>query len=288
MQHQLPHTLFAIYAFILGALTGSFLNVVILRLPKEQSIVRPRSHCPYCKHVIPWYDNIPLISFLFLRARCRFCGARIAWRYPLVELSMALLSLALLERLGLSWQLVIFWPVAAAFLAIVFLDIDHFWVPDILTIPCALWLFLSSFLPGGMTPIQALLGLLPALGLWLFAVIFTRLTGKEGMGFGDIKLLGVIGLAHGPLPSLLVLFLAALLGSMIGGLVLLVGGHKKQASSPTTPPFDAFSPNDDWQPPPRALPFGPFLILGAYVAMLFPEYMNRWPQWLHQLALMWM
>lgn len=272
---DVPQWLIFVYAGVVGALVGSFLNVVVARLPAGESIVRPRSRCPRCKSTIRWYDNVPVVSWVVLRGRCRRCGERISARYVVVELLMAALSLALVARFGVSWQLLVWFPLVAAFLAIVYLDIDHFWVPDVIVLPAMVWAALGSFLPGGVTAVQALIGLGPALALWGFMWLFERITGREGMGLGDVKLLAVMGLALGAVPTLIVLLLASVQGSIIGIAVLATGGHeaKAEAQSPSskveeTAPARAEEP---WVPPPRAIPFGPFLILACYEVLLAPR-----------------
>jgi leader peptidase (prepilin peptidase)/N-methyltransferase len=264
---SLPEWLALAYVAVVGAVLGSFLNVVIARLPAGESLLRPRSHCPRCGALIHWYDNIPILSWLWLRARCRACGARIAVRYPLVELLGAALALALFVRLGLTWQLALWGPLATALLAVVFLDIDHFWVPDVITYPAMVWAALGSVAPGGVGLRASAVGLVPALSLWAFAWIFERLTGREGMGLGDVKLFAVVGLALGALPAMLVLLWASLQGSLIGIVVVLHGGHARR----TAPPRDTPGSQDEWQPPSRAVPFGPFLVLGTYEVLLLPS-----------------
>ncbi len=306
MLSVLPRELVLAYVFVIGACVGSFLNVVIARLPAGLSIVRPRSRCPRCGAAIAWYDNVPLASYLFLRARCRHCRASIVPRYFMVELLMAALAVALFVELGLSWQLLIWLPLAAAFLALAFLDIDHFWLPDVITLPAMVWAAAAAFLPGGTTPTQAALGLLPAAGLWAFAWAFLRLTGREGMGFGDIKLLAVLGLAFGPMGALACLFLGSVQGSLIGAIALLThrqtspqvppSAQDPQASpSPQQPQVSpaparpdvisstgtAAKPSaDDWVPPARAIPFGPFLILACYEILLVPSLLRTLFEWL--------
>ena len=271
----LPRELVLVYALVLGAIVGSFLNVVIARLPAGESVVRPRSRCPGCKSPIAWYDNIPIVSWLVLRGRCRHCKTRISPRYLVVEVLMAALAAGFTLRLGLSWQLALWLPLAAALLAIVFLDVDHFWVPDVITFPAMAWALGCAFLPGGIGVASALLGLAPALGLWAFAAAFERLTGREGMGLGDIKLLAVLGLALGPVLALIVLMLAAVQGSVVGILVLVTGGHRRAEPQKT---------EDEWVPHPRAIPFGPFLALAAYEVVLVPEIFVELPRRLMSLG----
>ncbi len=254
------------YVAAVGAAVGSFLNVVIARLPAGESLVRPRSRCPACHAQIAWYDNIPLLSFCLLSARCRACKARISPRYFLVELIMAALAVAVFLRLGLSWQLLVWGPIVPAFLAIVFLDIDHYWIPDVIVLPCLLWALGGALLPGGTGLAASALGLLPALGLFLFALGFARLAGREGMGLGDIKLYAVMGALFGLLPAVILLLLASIQGSIAGLLLVATGGHK--AKDPPAPLADG---EEVWTPPPRAVPFGPFLILACLELLLLPH-----------------
>ncbi|MBN1962880.1 MAG: prepilin peptidase [Deltaproteobacteria bacterium] len=247
-------------------MVGSFLNVVIARLPAGESIVSPRSHCPKCRSQIAWYDNIPVLSWLILRGRCRSCKATISPRYPLIELLACALMTALFLRLGVTWQFAFWAPLSMVFLAIVFLDIDHYWIPDLLSIPAMIWALLGAFLPDRIGIIAALIGLLPALALFLIAKIFSAMMHREGMGLGDVKLLAVIGLALGVFPTILVVLFASLQGTIIGLIIIALGGHK-----PKEPAADG------WTPHARAIPFGPFLILAALEILLLPEYFLQLP-----------
>jgi leader peptidase (prepilin peptidase)/N-methyltransferase len=272
-----------IYVLFVGACIGSFLNVVVARLPRAMSISHPRSHCPLCKHQLTWYENIPIVSFVALGAKCRGCKAPIAWRYPLVEILMMALSCAFWFRFGLSFEFLIWWPLSAALLAIVFLDIDHWWIPDVITWPAIILVAGASFLPGGLLPVEAALGVIPALLIFTVGLTFKWLLKKEGLGFGDVKLLLLIGLALGPMSGLHALFLAALQGAVIGGLVAMGGGHQSEASQADDIAFD-----DGWEPPPRAVPFGPFLVLGAFQVVLLPDVFEALPiklgQWVLELS----
>ncbi len=305
--------LFLGYITLIGVCVGSFLNVVIIRFSVDESI-GGRSRCPKCRHEIAWYDNIPLLSYAILRGRCRFCKEGISARYPLVELLMAMLSAALWLRFGASAAFIMWWPLLAGFVAIVFLDLDHWWIPDKITFPSMAWALCFSFFGTGDNGVldtrTALLGLLPAVMLWGVGAIFKRLTGKDGMGLGDVKLLAVIGLAMGALPTLIVLFLSSFQGAIIGTLVNILGGHRSLAGEQETdaaedlaqeqPPSSSENPqnqaesaqesldaqtstegsppsndpsddSDAWEPPPRAIPFGPFLVLGCLQLLLLPE-----------------
>ena len=212
------------YTVIIGACLGSFVNVVVARLPNDESVVRPRSRCPHCKSFIAWYDNLPIVSWLVLRGRCRRCKAPIAPRYILIETLMAGLAGALFVRLGAGWSLLVWLPLAAALLAITFLDIDHWWVPDVITYPAMVWALVTAWLPGQPGVLAAALGLLPALLLFAVGWAFERTTGTEGLGFGDVKLLALLGLALGLSDSLTALVLAATQGVVVGAWVVWRGG----------------------------------------------------------------
>jgi leader peptidase (prepilin peptidase)/N-methyltransferase len=255
------------YVVLLGACLGSFVNVLIVRLPEARSVVRPASACPRCGNPLAWHDNIPIFSYLLLRGRCRHCQGGIAPRYLVIEVLMAALGAAFFVRFGMSWDLVIWLPLAAALLAITYLDIDHWWVPDVITWPAMAFVAAASFLPGGLTPAQALLGLLPAGGLLAVAWAFERITKRQGLGLGDVKLLALLGLALGPMGGLTVLLLAAVQGSLVGSIVMLTGGHRGADEQEVA----ADSADDsDWVPPAHAIPFGPFLALGALELVLLP------------------
>lgn len=218
---------------LFGLLIGSFLNVCISRLPYDESVVTPRSHCPRCGAWIAWYDNIPLLSYVLLGGKCRACGAGIAWRYPAVEaLTGGLFWLAVSVHgptlAGLKWSLF-----AAILIALIFTDLETRILPDEFTKGGMVAGFLLAPvvpLPPGLLRIfwpQAtpeLISLLDSLfaagllagGLWLLALLYLRLRGREGLGFGDVKMLGVLGAFLGLESSLLVMLLASLLGSVLG------------------------------------------------------------------------
>jgi len=272
MIELMPPELMLAYFLAIGACLGSFVNVVIVRWPENESIIKPRSRCPGCRQPIAWYDNIPLISFMVLRARCRHCGTSIAWRYPLIELLMAMLSGAVWLRFGLAWDLLLWVPLCAALLAITFIDIDHWYVPDLVTFPSMALALGFSFVPAGLSPQGALLGLIPAASLWALAWVFEKITGKEGMGLGDVKLLALIGLAMGLQGAFNVLVLASFQGSFVGIFVALTGGHHGvQDDAPADNLQDEDEDEDDWVPTRRHIPFGPFLALGCLQAVLLPD-----------------
>jgi leader peptidase (prepilin peptidase)/N-methyltransferase len=257
-----------VFAFILGSIVGSFLNVVIVRLPEGQSIVRPRSRCPQCGDAIPWYLNIPILSWLYLRGRCRACKTPISIRYPIVELITATLFLASLVTFGLSLAFLATVIMASGLVAITFIDIDIWEIPDEISIPgMVIGSLLRPFAFGapwwdGLA--GALIGACAlALVRWGHAAIrwILRQEYMEGMGLGDLKLLAMIGAfigVKGLLPCVLV---ASAAGSIIGVIVLIANRNKPPPPPPTDP--------DEWVPPARAVPFGPFLALGGIAQILF-------------------
>jgi leader peptidase (prepilin peptidase) / N-methyltransferase len=252
-----PRLSFSLILFIFGAIVGSFLNVCIVRIPRGDSIVQPPSHCPACQKAIRFYDNIPLISYLILLGRCRDCGVRISPRYVLVELLMALLAVALYREFGLSLAFLVGVIFVAALIVISFIDLEVRIVPDRISLPGIgvglLFSLVARYLihdPSELVPSfpSALLGVLIGGGFLLaLAWAYEALTGVEGMGGGDIKLLAMIGAFLG-WPSIPVtLFLASLGGSAIGITAMLIKGVGRR----------------------YALPFAPFLCLGALLYLFF-------------------
>ena len=270
---------FAVFvAALLGLLVGSFLNVLILRLPvmlergwrdearatlelpPEESeafdLVRPRSRCGTCGHAIAWWENIPVLSWLLLRGRCSACGTRISLRYPLVEIAGALLAAALVAQHGVSaWTagtVVLAWGL----LALALIDFDTTLLPDGITLPL-LWLglLLHAWLDPGFLP-QAVAGAAIGYGsLWCVYQGFRLLTGKEGMGFGDFKLFALLGAWFGPLALLAIILLSAICGAVIG-LALQASGALQRG---------------------RPMPFGPFLAAAGLLALfLGPQRLVGW------------
>ncbi|MDW7771351.1 MAG: prepilin peptidase [Desulfobulbaceae bacterium] len=234
--------LFSVTSFLFGAIVGSFLNVVILRLPAEgESIVFPPSRCPACKTAIRWYDNIPVFSFIFLAGKCRACRQPISWQYPLVELCMALLSLALYTKFGLSFEFFFYFLFTAALLVILFIDIEHQIIPDVISLPGVVIGFAGSFLNTQVTWQQSGLGVLLGGGmLYAIAAAYYLLTGREGMGGGDIKLLGMIGGFLGWQSLLFVVFSSSLAGTVVGLFAMINQGKGGKTRIPFGP-FLAFS-----------------------------------------------
>ena len=236
-----------VFAIVLGAVVGSFLNVVIVRLPAEhESIVFPAFRCPKCLQPIKWYDNIPIVSFILLRSKCRSCGTPISWQYPLVELTMALLSLALLFKFGLTYALPIYFAFTAALIVVIVIDYHHKIIPDSISLPGIVIGFACSFINPVITWQHSGIGLLIGGGV-LYAVaagyyLFTR---REGMGGGDIKLLAMIGAFLGWQSLPFVVFGSSVLGAVVG-----IGAMLKQKKGGKT-----------------MIPYGPFLSIAALLYM---------------------
>ncbi len=247
--------LFSIFSFILGAVVGSFLNVCICRLPRDESVVSPPSHCPGCGYLIRWYDNIPLLSYLMLRGRCRGCGERISPRYPLVELLNALLSLALYLRFGPTLVFCGLFVFCSALVAITFIDLEHQIIPDEISLSGIVLGFVVSFFLAEPGWLNSLLGILLGGGsLLLVAYGYQLLTGKEGMGGGDIKLLAMMGAFLGWRSIPFIIFVSSLAGSLIGISLMLI--QKKDSK--------------------LAIPFGPYLALGALLYVFYGPRLIRW------------
>ncbi|MBI3358724.1 MAG: prepilin peptidase [Nitrospirae bacterium] len=245
----------AITFFIFGLLMGSFMNVCIHRLPAKESIIFPRSYCPSCKNPIPAYDNIPIMSFLFLRGRCRGCKAAISWRYPAVELLNGIGYLLILHHFGPTPATLIYAGFFSALVVITVIDLAHQIIPDMITlpgIPISL-LAAGTVLPTGW--INSLEGLILGGGLfYLIAWLSLLLLKKEGMGGGDIKLVAMIGALLGWQEVLLAVFAASVSGSIVG--LSFIGTRLRSRSDP--------------------IPFGPFLVLGALIALFFGNPILDW------------
>ncbi len=236
-------------AFLLGLVLGSFYNVLIYRLPRNISVLFPRSHCPECKAKIRWHDNIPLISYILLGGKCRNCGTKISIQYPLVELSSGLLAVISLALWGASPEAVVYYFFFSALLVASLIDLKFFILPDSITIPGTVLGFGSSFLREDITPIDSFIGLVAgALIPSLIYLYYIKVRKIEGLGLGDIKLLAFIGAVTGVYGVLS----ALMLGSMLGLVFVLPVLFK----------------NRNLQ---FVIPFGPFLSLGCFVGVLFKE-----------------
>ncbi|RUO74673.1 prepilin peptidase [Pseudidiomarina sediminum] len=266
------------FALVVGLMIGSFLNVVIGRLPvilKRQwqrdcaalndesvalddtpfSLAKPNSHCPKCKHAIKWYDNIPVISWLLLKAKCRHCHTRISARYPAIELLTGGVFAVLAWNFGFGWPLLGYFIFASLLICMFFIDYDHMLLPDQLTY-ITLWLGLFIAWLGGPVPLaDAVMGAMAGyLALWSVFWAFKLLTGKEGMGYGDFKLLAALGAWAGYQLLPVIVLAAAFSGAVIGITLQLI--RRNQRGQP--------------------IPFGPFLICGGVIALLWGEQLLHW------------
>ncbi|MGB9082863.1 MAG: prepilin peptidase [Desulfuromonadaceae bacterium] len=250
-----PLVAYPLFAFVFGMVVGSFLNVCICRMPKNESIVSPPSHCPGCSYQIRWYDNIPLVSYLLLRGKCRGCGAAISLQYPLVELLNGVLTLLLFLRFGPTLAFAALFLLCSALVVITFIDIEHQIIPDEISLSGIVVGFVLSFFLEGHTWLNSLLGiLLGGGGLLLIAYTYQRLTGKDGMGGGDIKLLAMLGAFLGWKAVPFIIFASSLVGSLVGVSLMLI--QKKDSK--------------------LAIPFGPYLAFGAVLYIFYGKSLIQW------------
>lgn len=254
--------------FIFGLVVGSFLNVCIVRLPHERSIVFPASHCPRCKEPIRFYDNIPVISFLLLRGKCRKCGQPISPQYPAVELLNGLFFVWTVREFGLSAETVLVMALCSSLIVITFIDLDYQIIPDVITLPGMLigLAVAPLFMPQLSDPLPFSLGRLFHSGPYLTALlnsfiglfiggfpllaigwIWEKLRKVEAMGGGDVKLMAMVGSFIGWKGALLTIMLGAITGSVVG--ITLIALKKHQ--------------------PDKVIPFGPFLALGAVLSTFY-------------------
>jgi len=241
--------------FCLGCCLGSFYNVVIYRLPRKESIVRPGSRCPHCLKAIAAYQNIPLLSYLLLRARCAHCGVRISPRYPLVEALTGALALLLFRRYGWHTQLLVEFFFVSLLVIITFIDLDTLMIPDVLSLSGIAVGFAASFISVRLSWLDSLLGILLGGGFfYLIAIGYHYFRHQEGLGGGDIKLLAMIGAFLG-LPGAMFTVLAASIVGTCVGLIMMRRSRKGMATM---------------------LPFGPFLSLGAVCYVFWGEQFFSW------------
>lgn len=264
----------AVCCGILGLVVGSFVNVVIYRLPvmldrawraecrsmlgedpdvndtERFNLIVPRSRCPHCGHGISAWQNIPLISFLILRGKCAACGARISWRYPFIELLSGLVAATVAWHIGWGWPLLAALILSWALLALTFIDFDHQLLPDSITLPL-LWLGLLVNLGGWFAPLpDAVSGAAAGyLSLWSVYWLFKLATGKEGMGYGDFKLLAALGAWLGWQSLPLIILLSSVVGAVLGVALILLNRQGRE-----TP-----------------MPFGPFLAIAGWIALIWGE-----------------
>ena len=257
--NQNIHIILAVASFLLGGTIGSFLNVCVHRLPKGLSVVTPRSRCPKCEKEIAWYDNIPMLSWLILGAKCRNCNEPISWQYPLVEAITGLLFLLVYLRFGLTVAAPIYMILSASLVLVTFIDLTDWTIPNEVTFPgmplgigCAL---LGMVIPGsGLrldSPVMAIAGL--ALGggiLYTLDKLSLLLLKKPGMGFGDVKLVAMLGAFFGPWGVLLTIVTASFIGAAVGLTMMSVQRSRGKEKGEG-----------------NYLPFGPYLALGGLIVM---------------------
>ena len=256
--------LLALYAFALGAVVGSFLNVVIHRYPREESLIFPGSHCPHCNAPIRWYDNIPILSFAILRGRCRACGAPIAIRYVLVELANALFYLAIFLRTGVTFVFPLVAAIVSMIIVLIFIDADIQILPDVIDLPGIVIGMIIGATQAGLrvsdmtlssTLIDSVAGAVIGASVLLAIALTYRLVRKiEGMGLGDVKMMAMLGATVGWEPLFGLLVLASVAGAIIGAIVASRSGQGMQA----------------------ALPFGVFLGFGALAIIFFGPTLWSW------------
>lgn len=256
--------IYLVFSFLFGSSVGSFLNVVAWRVPRGESLVRPSSRCTSCGTPIKWHDNIPVLSWFFLRGRCRSCGAGFSFRYALVELVTGLVFLGILMRFGPSWLSLKYALFSSLLICTVLTDIDHFIVLDSVSLGGTAAGLLITLVPGGSSFLPSLAAAAAAFLVFLLiragaAVWLRRKPGytmapeghedeadefQGGMGWGDVKLAGMIGAFLGPSHTVVALFLSFLTGAVAGVIVVLAGRNRR-----------------------IPLPFGPFMALGSLIAV---------------------
>jgi len=262
---------FTLWVFAVGAIVGSFLNVVIARVPKRQSILSPGSRCPRCGSPIAWYDNVPVLSFILLRGRCRRCGEKISPRYPLVELITAVLAVAVVQRAGPTWSAVGYFAFVATLLALAYIDLDTWLLPHEITWPLLALGLASPLWNPEVTFVESAIGAAAGFALFAAVALFGEwVLKRETMGWGDVWLLSAIGawLGWPALPP--VVLLSAIQGAVVGS-VLLAVRSKREPSPPASADRPLHSSDDDWVPPQHAVPYGPFLSLAAIEYLFFGD-----------------
>lgn len=274
--------IFLSYAALLGLIVGSFLNVVIYRLPimlhrewltqcydylQEQqgtqftqptpepfNLITPRSRCPHCQHPISAFENIPVFSYLFLKGRCKACKHPISWRYPLFEILTMVLSVVVAYYFGFTWQTLFGLIFTWSLIVLAAIDVEHQILPDDITLPL-LWLGLLINIVGLFSPLNhALIGAVSGyLFLWSIYWIFKLLTGKDGMGQGDFKLLAMLGAWLGWQSLPIIILLSSFAGALVGVSLMLLKRHKRH----------------------QPIPFGPFLALAGWITLLWGDKLSQ-------------
>jgi len=244
-----------VYSVLLGLISGSFINVCIYRIPLHKSIISPPSKCTNCGEKINFYDNIPLLSFFILLGKCRHCRHPVSWQYPVIETLTGLLSLALFIKYGLSYQYFIYFLFVASLIIITFIDLQHKIIPDVLSLPGIVVGLSASFFLAHISWLDSLIGIIAGGGcLFLIAFTYERITGREGMGGGDIKLLAMIGAWMGWRSLPLIVLISSVTGTVIGLIFLILAGKGLRFK----------------------IPFGPFLSFGTLLYFFFGHELTGW------------
>lgn len=277
----LPEITGYVFIFVFGAIVGSFLNVVIHRVPREESIIFPNSACPKCRKPIKFYDNLPILSWLILGGKCRHCREKISPRYPAVELLTAFIFTLTFWQIGFNWFLPVGLIFMAAMIALIFIDAEHMILPNVITYPLLVFalivrlifplfvsaeyftdlfsaplIYLQNYPVWMVSLVGAVIGgLLGGGSLWLIGEIWKRLRGVEAMGLGDVKMMFAVGALLGWKLTFLSIFLGAFSGAVAGIFVIYTQKEK------------------DFQ---AQIPFGIFLGLGSMIALLFGEQLVNW------------
>ncbi|UCE66434.1 MAG: prepilin peptidase [Candidatus Zixiibacteriota bacterium] len=245
-----------ILVLLFGISFGSFLNVLIYRLPAKESLVKPPSKCPNCGSKIRLYDNIPVISYMILGGRCRHCNKSISLRYPVIEILSGLLTVYAIYSFGFTLRGIEVVFLSLVFLAIFFIDLDHTIIPDIFTIPGIIIGIAVSLLPGSIVGWkQSLIGMAVGGGAFILVGMLGRIIfKKEALGFGDVKYAAMVGAFLGWKNLILMLIIASFLGSIIGISLIYLSGKKGKSTY---------------------IPFGPFLTVGAWISIYFGDYLIK-------------
>jgi leader peptidase (prepilin peptidase)/N-methyltransferase len=277
-----PITFLIVFAFVLGLMVGSFLNVCIYRIPRGESIVLPSSHCPHCGADLHPYDNIPVLSFLLLGGKCRTCGKEISWQYPAVELLTAFLFSITVAKVGPEGRTLVLWAFFSALIVLILIDLKERILPNVITLPgilaglaCSLISQVDDGTAKGLLGLfgwvvssvrlysflDSIIGVLVCGGfLWLVAEVYFRIRRIEGLGFGDIKLMGMVGAFLGLKLALFTIMLGSFLGAVIGFAFIKLTGKDSRYE----------------------LPFGSFLGVAAIVAGLWGREIIQWYLNLHR------
>ena len=251
--------LMSLYLFIIGACIGSFLNVCIYRLPKEESIISPPSHCPFCKNRLKWYHNIPILSYIFLKGKCAYCGEKISIRYLVVEFLSGIFLIINYNLYGFSFNFFFYTVFIYLTIIVIFADLKYMIIPDEVTIGGIIIGFIMSFFSSSISWQQSLLGILIGGGiLYVVIILFYIITKKEGMGGGDVKLLAMIGAFLGIKSIFFVIFVGSLLGLIVSIPFMLIKKKGKDSQ----------------------IPFGPFLSIAGIIYLYEGEKILNWYLWL--------